>query len=60
MDADELMQLVVDCENRESRLNGWERGFVDSIRRRLEQGQSLTDRQRETLESVWEHATERG
>ena len=32
---EEYLQLVDDCEARESRLTDWERGFVASIRERL-------------------------
>lgn len=33
--TDEALQLVADCEARESRLSEWEAGFIDSIRRQL-------------------------
>ncbi len=58
--ADEYLQLVDDCEERESKLSDWERGFVESIRSRLEQGITLTPKQTETLSNVWERATARG
>jgi len=35
---DEALQMVADCEARESRLSDWEAEFVDSIRRQLERG----------------------
>ena len=58
--VDEYMQMVEDCEKRESRLTEWEQGFIDSIRHRLEQGNPLTPKQTETLEKIWERATARG
>jgi hypothetical protein len=58
--ADEYLQLVDDCEARESRLSDWERGFVESIRDRLEKNVPLTPKQTETLSNVWERATARG
>ena len=58
--TDEALQLVADCEARESRLSEWEAGFIDSIRRQLERGASLTARQDETPNRIWDTATGRG
>jgi hypothetical protein len=58
--ADEYLTLVDDCEARESRLSDWERGFVDSIRSRLENGVTLTPKQIETLDNIWTRATAKG
>jgi len=52
--------MIADCEARESRLSDWERSFVDSIGEQIAQGRSLTPRQAETLDRIWEKATERG
>jgi hypothetical protein len=59
-DDDDTMQLIEDCENRESRLNDWERTFIDSIKRQLEQGRALTSKQREALDATWERVTAKG
>ena len=58
--VDEYLQMVDDCEKRESRLTEWEQGFVDSIRRRLEREQPLSTKQTDTLDKIWERATARG
>ena len=58
--ADEYLQQITDCENRESRLSDWDRTFLDSIKRRLEQGIALTTKQIEKLDEVWERATKNG
>lgn len=58
--ADEYLQLLDDCEKREDRLSDWERGFVDSLRRQIEQGRRPTTKQIETLDATWERATARG
>lgn len=58
--AAECVTLIEDCEARESRLDDWQRQFIDSIRRQLERGQRLTRQQQEKLDEVWEHATARG
>lgn len=58
--ADEYMTLIEDCENRESRLNEWQRTFIDSMRRQLEAGRRPTPKQIEALDEVWEQATKRG
>ena len=58
--ADEYLTMLDDCEKRESRLTDWERGFVDSLRRQLEQGRRPSEKQVESLDAVWERATARG
>ena len=58
--TDEALQMVADCDARESRLSEWEGQFIDSIRRQLERGRALTERQDESLAKIWEKATERG
>lgn len=56
----EQLTMVEDCEERESRLTEWEAGFLDSIRRRLEQEKPLSEKQADTLDRIWERATEKG
>jgi hypothetical protein len=56
----EHQQLVEDCEAREERLSDWERGFVDSLKHRLASGQSLTPRQAQALDALWERVTAKG
>lgn len=58
--ADEYITLIEDCEKREERLNDWERGFVDSLRRQLEEGRRPSAKQIDTLEGIWERATAKG
>ena len=52
--------MLDDCEKREERLTDWERGFVDSLRRQIEQGRRPSAKQIETLDTIWERATKRG
>ena len=58
--TDEALQMISDCEARESRLSEWEAGFIDSISKQVEKGRSLTDKQDETLNRIWEKVTENG
>lgn len=58
--TDEYRQLVSDCEARESRLTDWERTFIDSISKQLDNARPLSVKQIETLEAVWERATKKG
>jgi hypothetical protein len=53
-------QLIEDCEDRESWLTDRDRRFLDSLRRQMESGKSLSEKQSEKLEEVWERATARG
>ncbi len=56
-DPSDHSQMVTDCEDRDSKLTDWERGFIDSVRRRLEAGRGLTSKQVETLDAIWESVT---
>lgn len=55
--AEDIEQMLTDCENRESKLSEWERGFVDELSRRIGRGESITERQDEKLTQVWERIT---
>lgn len=55
IDLDEAIQMLSDCEARESKLTDWERGFIQSIAERIEHG--ITQKQYETLEKIWERIT---
>lgn len=58
--ANEYITLLDDCEKREDRLTDWGRGFVDSLRRRIESGQPPTGGQIEKLDDIWERVTAQG
>lgn len=55
--AEPYLQLVEDCENREDRMSDWERKFIDSISNQLEKGKTLSPKQIETLDNIWEKVT---
>ena len=57
---DEVSQMIADCEARESRLTEWEASFIDSLSKQLERGRSLTEKQDETLNRIWDKVTENG
>lgn len=52
--------LIEDCEKRESKLSDWERNFVDSLRRQIEQARAPTPKQVDTLDALWEKVTRNG
>lgn len=54
---DEHQQMVQDCENRESKLTDWERGFIDSISKQLTEGRRLSEKQAARLDEIWERIT---
>jgi hypothetical protein len=58
--ADEYITLIEDCEERSDRLSDWEAGFIDSLRRQLEEGRPPTQKQIDCLDSIWEKATKKG
>lgn len=55
---EEYQQLIDDCMDRQSQLNDWEINFLDSINDQVSEEGTLTDRQFEKLESIWERVTE--
>lgn len=55
--TDEYQTMIDDCEKRESQLDDWERGSVDSVSRQLERGCSLSTKRIEKLESIWDRVT---
>lgn len=57
---DEYLTMVDDCQRRETRLDEWEQEFIASIKRQLKAGRTLSAKQIEKLDEVWEKATERG
>lgn len=60
MATDEHLEMIEDCEARESRLTEWECKFIDSIRNQIDEGRKLSPNQEETLNRIWEDATASG
>jgi HD superfamily phosphohydrolase YqeK len=60
LSKNEFLEMIEDCEARESRLTDWERNFLDSVSGRLAAGKPLSVKQIEVLTTIWEHATGRG
>ena len=58
--TDEHLQLIEDCEQRESRLTEWERDFIDSVKDQIGRGRRPSVKQIDALDSIWERATAKG
>jgi hypothetical protein len=58
MSEDEIGQMIEDCEKRSGKINDWELEFIDSISRSYAKYSSLTIRQQEMLEKIWNRITE--
>jgi hypothetical protein len=54
---EECLQMIEDCEARESKCSEWEQSFIDSLSKQMGDGCSLTDKQYMKLESIWERVT---
>jgi len=54
---DEHQLKVEDCIDRQSKLTDWERGFINSLEHQLEQGRTLSEKQADTLDAIWERVT---
>jgi len=56
---DEISRMIEDCEKRSEKLSDWESGFIDSIDVQLGKGRTLTPKQYDVLERIWEKVTAR-
>lgn len=57
---DEYRQQIEDCRKRERMLSAWDADFLDSISERLDDNRTLSPKQIEKLDEIWEKATSRG
>lgn len=55
--TDEINAMLGDVEARESKLSDRERGFIDSISVQLAAGKTLTPKQDQWLETIWNRVT---
>ena len=53
-------QQIKDCRKRERMLSAWDADFLDSIEDRLNGNNTLTVKQTEKLDEIWEKATSKG
>jgi len=52
--------MVDDCMDRESKLSEWEFSFIDSLNILLDNDYSLSMKQIDVLERIWENVTKNG
>jgi hypothetical protein len=57
MANDEYIQMVEDCMKRDTKLTDWESNFIDSLSNWLGAGKSLTEKQEQILDRLWEKVT---
>lgn len=57
VDYDEVLEQIGDCENRSGKLSDWELQFIDSVSQQLSKTGSLSSKQLETLDKIWEKVT---
>lgn len=60
MDKEEISFMLKDIAKRLQRLNEWEIGFIVNVEDRFLKGQSLSKKQLDTLDKIYEKATENG
>ena len=56
-DEKEIIQMINDCADRESKLTDWESGFIASIGDMADKGMMLSEKQRERLDAIWTRIT---
>lgn len=57
---DEYRTLIEDCRKRDRKLSAWDADFLDSIETRMNENRTLTPKQIEKLDEIWEKATANG
>lgn len=57
INQEELTQMIEDCEQRESKLSDWERGFISNLGDVIDKGYRVSEAQIEILEGIWEKIT---
>lgn len=53
----ETDQLIADCEARSEKLSEWEANFIQSIREQFDRRGTLSERQEEILNEIWDKVT---
>jgi hypothetical protein len=56
-DKEEVLEQIGDCENRSEKLSDWELNFIDSISQQLVVTGSLSEKQIEILDRIWNKVT---
>ena len=56
----EYHQLIADCRARDTKLSAWDADFLDSIEGRLNENRTLTVKQIDCLDDIWEKVTKNG
>lgn len=54
------VKKIADCRKRERMLSAWDADFLDSIENRLNERRTLSTKQIEKLDEIWEKATSKG
>lgn len=55
--AEEVNQMIEDCEKRQEKMSEWEQNFIDSLSNQLGKGKSISPKQYTVLERIWEKIT---
>lgn len=57
---DEIFEMLSDCMSRDLLLNEWETEFIGSLEKQLDNNRSLSIKQIDILERIWEKVTKFG
>lgn len=53
----EVEQIIADCENRDELMTDWERKFTDSVSKQFKEKGSLSPKQLDVLNKIWDKVT---
>ena len=57
---DTYRQQIEDCRRRDNMLSAWDADFLESIEQRINSNNTLTPKQIDKLDEIWEKATSKG
>ena len=54
---EDVETILSDCESRKSKLSPWEADFIASIREQFDRRGSISEKQSEVLNKIWDRIT---
>ena len=60
MDLSDYLEMIDDCLDREDQLSCWECDFIESVKRYAEENKSISEKQADKIDQIWERVTQKG
>lgn len=60
MDLSDYLEMIDDCFDREDEMTCWEFDFIGSVKRYIDEIKTITEKQANKVEEIWERVTQKG